>query len=96
MQAGVVAANILSMVRGRAAGGVYRPNLFVEGAVKLTLGRGRGVVYAVDAHGSEALVVTGGGRVDLDVGRAWRMLGADLGMADIPDRGGIDEAVGSA
>ena len=45
-------------------------------------------------------------RVDLDVGRAWRMLGADLGMLGDIDRGSvdgtadragyIDEAVGSA
>ncbi|KAL5332334.1 hypothetical protein BJX70DRAFT_404706 [Aspergillus crustosus] len=78
MQAETVVSNILSLIKGNEAKAVYTPNWFVEGAIKLTLGKRDMVVYARDGDGVEVLLPSRGGKVDLDVGWAWRQFGVDV------------------
>ncbi|KFZ23965.1 hypothetical protein V502_01557 [Pseudogymnoascus sp. VKM F-4520 (FW-2644)] len=95
MQAGVVLDNILSMIGGRAPWRIYHPNEFIEGAIKLTLGKTHSVIYAIDANGSDVLVPAKNGSLDLDIKRAWKMYGADSKLANKPVGGRIEETVGS-
>lgn len=87
MQAGVVLGNILSMIGGKAPLRIYRPNEFIEGAIKLTLGKTHSVIYAIDANGSDVLVPAKNGSLDLDIERVWKMYGADLKLANKPAGG---------
>lgn len=75
IQSETVAANILSLVKGQEAKAVYTPNMFVEGSIKLTLGRKRSVIYSSDPDGTEVLIEMRGGPEDMDVGRAWSQFG---------------------
>ncbi|KFY14773.1 hypothetical protein V492_02420 [Pseudogymnoascus sp. VKM F-4246] len=95
MQAGVVLDNILSMIGGRAPWRIYQPDEFIEGAIKLTLGKTHSVIYAIDANGSDVLVPTKNGSLDLDIKRAWKMYGADSKLADSPVGKHTEETVGS-
>lgn len=95
MQAGVVLDNILSMIGGRVPWRIYQPNEFIEGAIKLTLGKTHSVIYAIDANGSDVLVPAKNGSLDLDIKRAWKMYGADSKLANKPVGGRIEETVGS-
>lgn len=63
------------MIHGRAAQQEYVPNIFVEGAIKLTLGLVHNVMYAMDSHGSEMLVSSRIGQRDLGIKKAWRHFG---------------------
>lgn len=38
-QGDIIVQNILAMIRGRAPAAAYVPNLFIEGTLKLTLGK---------------------------------------------------------
>ncbi|KAL4867242.1 hypothetical protein BDV12DRAFT_123343 [Aspergillus spectabilis] len=82
MQAEIVVSNILSLIKGRPAKAVYKPNWFMEGAIKLTLGRTHNVVYAQDEDGVDVLLPSRKGTLDLDVGRAWRQFGVDIKRAN--------------
>ena len=75
MQAPVVLDNILAMIRGEKPSRNYTPDVFIEGAIKLTLGKTHSVVYAMDANGADALVPARNGPLDLGIGRAWRQFG---------------------
>lgn len=75
IQSETVAANILSLVKGQEAKAVYTPNMFVEGSIKLTLGKKRSVIYSSDTDGTEVLIDMGGAPEDMDVGRAWSQFG---------------------
>lgn len=75
VQSETVAANILSLVKGQEAKAVYTPHMFVEGSIKLTLGKKRSVIYSSDVDGTEVLIEMGGAPEDMDVGRAWSQFG---------------------
>ncbi|KAL2802315.1 hypothetical protein BJX63DRAFT_437992 [Aspergillus granulosus] len=74
MQAEIVSQNILSLISGQPSAKIYKPNWFIEGAIKLTLGKMHNVIYARSAveGGSEAMTVSRKGKEDLDFGMAWR------------------------
>ncbi|KAJ7619385.1 oxidoreductase [Roridomyces roridus] len=74
-QAEVVLANILRMIDGKQSTVVYKPLPYIEGAIKLTLGKSAYAVYAQDNE-KDVLDFGNGGDEDLGVLRAWRMLGA--------------------
>ncbi|KAF4981714.1 hypothetical protein FZEAL_2516 [Fusarium zealandicum] len=82
MQAGVVLDNILAMIHGQTPPRTYKPNLFVERAIKLTLGKKHSVVYSVDDNGSDVIIPSRGGRLDLGIEQAWKQSGADFGKAE--------------
>ncbi|KND89837.1 Apoptosis-inducing factor 2 [Tolypocladium ophioglossoides CBS 100239] len=82
MQAGVALDNILAMIRGLKPSRKYEPNVFVEGAIKLTLGKTHNVVYAMDADGSDVMIPAKDGRLDLGIERAWKQFGADFKLAN--------------
>ncbi|KZV91870.1 FAD/NAD(P)-binding domain-containing protein [Exidia glandulosa HHB12029] len=75
MQSNVVLDNILSMIRGSAPTHTYTPHVFIEGAIKLTLGKTHNVVYAMESDGSDIMVPTRNNRLDLGIKRAWRAYG---------------------
>ena len=78
MQASVVLDNVLALIGGAAPPllRLYEPNVFLEGSIKLTLGKTHHVSYAMDSDGSDILIPARSGRLDLDVERAWRHFGA--------------------
>ncbi|KAJ0423245.1 hypothetical protein BJY00DRAFT_310374 [Aspergillus carlsbadensis] len=79
MQAETAVQNMLSLIKGGSATGVYKPAWFIEGAIKLTLGKTHHAIYACGAAeaegGSEVMIVSRKGKEDLDVGAAWRQFG---------------------
>jgi len=75
-QAQVVADNLLSLIRGEKPSQHYRPEMFIEGSIKLTLGLKHTVIYAMDKDGTEVLFPTNSGRKDMGVGMAWWQYGA--------------------
>ncbi|KAL4783571.1 hypothetical protein BJX76DRAFT_368320 [Aspergillus varians] len=75
MQAETVVSNLLSLVKGQEPKTIYKPTWFIEGAIKLTLGRAKHVIYMSDVDGTEVLVSSGGGSLDMDVGHAWKQFG---------------------
>ncbi|RYP81240.1 hypothetical protein DL769_002070 [Monosporascus sp. CRB-8-3] len=75
MQAGVVLDNILAMICGQTPSRTYTPNVFLEGAIKLTLGKTHNVVYATDADDSDVMVPARNNRLDLGIERAWKEFG---------------------
>lgn len=80
IQAGVVADNIMAMVKGRksSAWAVYKPDLFFESSIKLTLGKSRSVTYARHASGSDVLLISTKEPLDMGIGKYWRHYGADI------------------
>ncbi|KAF2826047.1 FAD/NAD(P)-binding domain-containing protein [Ophiobolus disseminans] len=77
LQAGVVANNILALIHGRTPSRTYKPNVFIEGAIKLTLGTTHTVMYGMDEDGSDVMFPSRNGPLDLEIGRAWKTFGAD-------------------
>lgn len=75
-QAQVVADNILALIRGEKPSHFYKPKIFIEGSIKLTLGLKHTVIYAMDTDGSEVLIPTNLGKKDMGVGMAWWQYGA--------------------
>ncbi|KAE8383475.1 hypothetical protein BDV26DRAFT_287661 [Aspergillus bertholletiae] len=82
MQAGVVLENLLTMINGQTPSRLYTPNIFIEGAIKLTLGKKHHVIYATEADGSDVLVPARDGKLDLGIERAWGQFGADFKLAN--------------
>lgn len=76
-QAFIVVANVLAVTEGRKPYRTYKPRLFIEGAIKLTLGISRYVVYSMDNDGSDVLLPGTDGKLDLDIRKGWRQIGAD-------------------
>ena len=81
-QASIVLANILSMIQKRNPSKAYVPNLTFEGAIKLTLGKTRWVIYSMEKDGSDVMVTGDNGKLGLDIERAWKQLGADFKGGD--------------
>jgi len=77
-QADIVTENILALIQGRRPSKTYTPQSFFEGAIKLTLGKTHYVVYAMEDADSDVLVVGHNGKLDLDIGTAWRRQGVNL------------------
>lgn len=79
MQADVVADNIMNIISGRPALRTYKPKTFIEGAIKLTLGKSHRVIYGMDDDGSDVLLPQKGDfGLDLGIKRAWAQFGADF------------------
>lgn len=85
MQADVVVDNILSMISGRTASRTYQPKMFLESAIKLTLGKAHRVIYAMDSDGSDVLIPERNGTtLDLGIKHAWGEFGADFKLVEAP------------
>jgi hypothetical protein len=80
-QAEVVLDNILANIQGRTSTHKYEPNVFVEGAIKLTLGKKHQVIYAMDYDGSDIMIPSRDGKLDLEIESAWKQHGADFKRA---------------
>ncbi|KAJ7864844.1 hypothetical protein B0H14DRAFT_2735870, partial [Mycena olivaceomarginata] len=83
LQGYIVMDNILAMIHGRAPSAIYKPQLNIEGSIKLTLGKSRLVIYAQDdpEATSDILIPAKNKAVDLGIAMAWRMHGADFRQA---------------
>ncbi|KAE8453685.1 hypothetical protein EG329_009196 [Mollisiaceae sp. DMI_Dod_QoI] len=77
MQAEIVVSNILSLIKGREASKQYKPH-FVEGALKLSLGKADSVLYVQESQQKDLLIPAKSKSEDLDIARAWKHFGADL------------------
>jgi len=55
VQANVVLDNILAMINGQTPSQTYKPNVFLESAIKLTLGKKHNVVYGMDEGASDVM-----------------------------------------
>jgi NADH dehydrogenase FAD-containing subunit len=78
MQSEVVLDNILAKINGQEANRTYTPNWFVEGAIKLTLGKKHEVTYAMDNDGSDIMIPDRNGKLDLEIESAWKRYGVDF------------------
>ncbi|KAJ7115551.1 hypothetical protein C8R43DRAFT_1038784 [Mycena crocata] len=76
-QAEIVLANILAMIQRRTPSTQYIPQMIIEGAIKLTLGKKDFVIYGQEHEGSDLMVPGGNNREDLGIGRVWRFMGAE-------------------
>lgn len=82
MQSGVVLDNILAKINGQAPSHTYTPNWFVEGAIKLTLGKNHEVTYTMDNDGSDIMIPDRNGKLDLEIESAWKRYGVDFKQAN--------------
>ncbi|USP79297.1 uncharacterized protein yc1106_06571 [Curvularia clavata] len=72
MQTLVVAENVLSLIKGKNDLKVYQPLRWLEGSIKLTLGK---VTYASESAEREILMPSNSGKIDIDAKKAWRHFG---------------------
>ncbi|KAH6409614.1 hypothetical protein HBI14_153320 [Parastagonospora nodorum] len=86
MQTLVVADNILSLIKGKGNMKVYEPMRWLEGSIKLTLGKKHLVVYASESTGREILIPSNAGKIDMDVKRQWRLFGADASQVQTTEK----------
>jgi hypothetical protein len=84
LQAGVVLDNVLAMIHGQKPTHVYKPNNFIEGAIKLTLGKTHSVMYGMDTDGFDVMFPSRNGPLNLGIERAWKDFGADYGKGRAP------------
>lgn len=94
MQSRTVLNNILALTRGAIPTDVYKTQPFIEGAIKLTLGKTHYAVYSTESDGTEILVPGRNNQLDLGIRGAWRQFGADFKEAHSP--GERSQAVGVA
>ena len=79
MQAEIVCANIISLIKGKKTTTIlkqYVPHP-VEGALKLSLGRVDNVIYTLDGKGGDIMIPGKGKGDDLDVARVWQIYARD-------------------
>ncbi|PSN65459.1 putative amid-like NADH oxidoreductase [Corynespora cassiicola Philippines] len=76
-QSEVVLQNLLSLIHGKKDLKPYKPQILIEGAIKLTLGKSKLVTYMRKESGREYLIPANNGAVDMGVQRSWRFYGAD-------------------
>ncbi|KAJ6547009.1 hypothetical protein B0H19DRAFT_953194 [Mycena capillaripes] len=83
MQSRTVLDNIIAMIYDRPPSAIYTPQLILEGALKLTLGKERVVIYTQEDRDAEKdiLIPAQNRAVDLGIARAWKMFGADFKRA---------------
>lgn len=85
MQAEIVVDNILNTISGRSLSRIYTPSVFIEGAIKLTLGKSHRVIYGMGEDGSDVLIPQKGDlSLDLGIKRAWAQFGADIKLTGNP------------
>ncbi|KAJ4300939.1 hypothetical protein N0V90_003028 [Kalmusia sp. IMI 367209] len=77
-QAEIIVKNALNSIGKRPHLETYRPNIALEGSIKLTLGRTRLVMYTREKSGREVLLPFNIGHEDFDVKRQWSFFGADI------------------
>ncbi|KAK2601698.1 hypothetical protein QQS21_004773 [Conoideocrella luteorostrata] len=80
-QADVVHENILAMTRGKRPTKIYAPNLELEGALKLTVGKSDWLLYTQSNNGDEMITSGSNGKEDLDVESVWAFYNADFRSA---------------
>ncbi|PVH96108.1 FAD/NAD(P)-binding domain-containing protein [Periconia macrospinosa] len=80
-QGDIVARNIFDSIHGKPSSHVYKPLMELEGSIKLTLGKKKGVIYSMNDRGGDILVPIKGGKEELEIARAWGMLGMDISTA---------------
>lgn len=78
MQAELVLKNILAMIHGQTPKHEYIPDLSFEGAVKMTLGRNHRVIWARERDGSEFMIPSRDGNLELGIESAWNEYGVDI------------------
>ncbi|EMD66902.1 hypothetical protein COCSADRAFT_135351 [Bipolaris sorokiniana ND90Pr] len=78
MQTFVVVDNILSLIKGKNNLKVYKPMRWLEGSIKLTLGKEHLVMYTDESAGRDTLVASNSGKIDIDVKKQWRQFGEDI------------------
>ncbi|KAL4940072.1 hypothetical protein BDV06DRAFT_230585 [Aspergillus oleicola] len=79
LQSSIISSNITSSIHGHQPKALYKSNWFIEGAIKLTLGAKRYVIFASERDGTESVLIEGrNGRADLDLERAWGEFGVDI------------------
>ncbi|KAF4955423.1 hypothetical protein FSARC_11855 [Fusarium sarcochroum] len=81
-QAQIVRQNILDLIKGKKPTATYLPNLEVEGALKLTLGKSDWIMYVKPKNGDAVISSYSNGNEDLDVYSAWNYYGADVSSVD--------------
>ncbi|KAF2683345.1 putative amid-like NADH oxidoreductase [Lentithecium fluviatile CBS 122367] len=89
MQDEVVVRNIISLIEGRESLEDYRPLVWIEGSIKLTLGKSRMVVYTREESGREILIPLNMGKTDMDVKRQWVFFGADSRTMEMGDSSSV-------
>ncbi|KAF2259202.1 FAD/NAD(P)-binding domain-containing protein [Lojkania enalia] len=77
-QGEIVLQNILAIIEGQKPTKFYKPNIIFEGAIKLTLGKSKVVLYHQEPNGREVLVVLNANSPDLGVKGQWRFYGVDV------------------
>ncbi|KAF2179497.1 putative amid-like NADH oxidoreductase [Zopfia rhizophila CBS 207.26] len=90
-QVEIVLENILRMTKAKVRLASlklkeYQPRLDFEGSIKLTLGEKKYVLYMMERDGRDILVSRDNGKVDLEVGNAWRMFGGKLKEVEFAKR----------
>lgn len=78
VQASVALDNILAMIHRQTPSQTYKPNVFFESAIKLTLGKTHIVIYGMDEDSSDVMFPSRNGRLDLEIERAWKNHGANF------------------
>lgn len=81
-QAEVVLYNILANIRGQISSHKYEPNIFDKGAIKGILGKKHQIIYAMDNDGSDFMMPSRDGKLDLAIESAWKHHGADFKQAN--------------
>lgn len=59
---------------------LWVPDIFTEGAIKLALGKTHLVIYAMEdgKHGSDFLIPSRDGKLDLEAENSWKEYGVDF------------------
>ncbi|EEP81637.1 predicted protein [Uncinocarpus reesii 1704] len=96
MQSQVVLDNILAKIHGQTPTRKYTPNVFLEGAIKLTLGKTHTVIYAMEDDGSEMLIPSRDGKLDLGIESAWKEYGVDFKRASEGHADRVEVGAGAA
>ncbi|KAH7132273.1 hypothetical protein B0J11DRAFT_600698 [Dendryphion nanum] len=77
-QSEIVVSNLLALIKGKNRElKQYKPDLAMEGSIKLTLGKSRYVMYVKQNSGRELIVPMENNPVDLGVKYQWNFFGAD-------------------
>ncbi|RFU29645.1 hypothetical protein B7463_g6701, partial [Scytalidium lignicola] len=72
-------------INGRTPWHHYTPNLFFEGAIKLTLGKTHHVIYAMQNDTSDIIIPSRNRKLDLGIESAWKLYGVDFKLASEGD-----------
>ncbi|KAF2793767.1 FAD/NAD(P)-binding domain-containing protein [Melanomma pulvis-pyrius CBS 109.77] len=92
-QSEIVCQNILLLIKGKKDLKTYKPNIFFEGSIKLTLGKTRLVMYMKQNNGRELIIPANKGQIDLGVKSQWGFFGANVREIESESR---DKAVAAS